>query len=125
MKGHPRAKRLKICKPMRLEMSWRTIRNSVDCGIFVKRHMETYTGTNIPQWNCGLAKESQSQVAQLIDIRLKYLTKILLSYINIHKGTIVAEMRGYVKMPKQVKESLKIDVFKRISTKVRKACFNV
>lgn len=43
--------------PVRLSMSWRTENNSCDCGVFCMRHMETYFGEEVFEWQCGLDDE--------------------------------------------------------------------
>lgn len=44
--------------PERLIMNWQTKNNGVDCGIFAGRHMETYFGGGIRNWDCKFAVES-------------------------------------------------------------------
>ncbi|KAJ0509294.1 putative Ulp1 protease family catalytic domain, papain-like cysteine peptidase superfamily [Helianthus annuus] len=119
--GHPLASELKMCKPVRLEMPWRTHYNSVDCGIFVMRHMETYKCTPIKVWLCGLLKEVEGQRGQLNDLRVKYLVKILMSDINIQKDAIVAEVRQFAKVRDEEKEALKKSRFERIKERVESA----
>ncbi|KAL8245943.1 hypothetical protein R6Q59_007159 [Mikania micrantha] len=121
MTSHPIAFTQKTCKPKRLSMPWRTLNNSVDCGVFAMRHMETFKGTSVKEWKCGLTAESDEQQRQLNDLRIKYLAKILLSDINIHKVQVVSEMRAYVNLPNDVKEKMKEGVFERIKDRVRSA----
>ncbi|CAI9259833.1 unnamed protein product [Lactuca saligna] len=47
--------------PVRLIMPWRTVYNKVDCGIFARRHMESYFREKSYKWKCGLPKEGGSQ----------------------------------------------------------------
>ncbi|KAL8256283.1 hypothetical protein R6Q59_031350 [Mikania micrantha] len=121
MTSHPIAFTMKTCKPKRLSMPWRTLNNSVDCGVFAMRHMETFKGTSVKEWKCGLTVESDEQQRQLNDLRIKYLAKILLSDISIHKSQVVSEMRAYVNLPNDVKEKMKEGVFERIKDRVRSA----
>nr|KAJ0216721.1 hypothetical protein LSAT_V11C300121420 [Lactuca sativa] len=62
----------KSIKPQRLEMSWRTVKNKVDCGVFAMRHMETYMGQPLSKWKPGLHKESAVQQTTLEKLRQKY-----------------------------------------------------
>ncbi|KAL8189147.1 hypothetical protein R6Q57_028713 [Mikania cordata] len=117
--SHPIAFTLKTCKPKRLSMPWRTLNNSADCGVFAMRHMETFKGTSVKEWKCGLTSESDKQQKQLNDLRIKYLAKILLSDINIHKGEVVSEVRAYMNLPNDVKEKMREGVFERIKHRVR------
>ncbi|KAL8265799.1 hypothetical protein R6Q59_003143 [Mikania micrantha] len=119
MTSHPNAFTLKTCKPKRLSMPWRTLNNSVDCGVFVMRHMETFKGISVKEWKYGLTAESDEQQRQLNDLRIKYLAKILLSDINIHKGEVVSEVRAYMNLPNDVKEKMREGVFERIKHRVR------
>ncbi|KAF5787718.1 putative Ulp1 protease family catalytic domain, papain-like cysteine peptidase superfamily [Helianthus annuus] len=123
MTSHPIASKLRKCEPKILEMPWRTVNNSVDCGIFVMRHMETYKCTTIKDWKpkCGLAGESEYQKTQLVDLRMKYLAKILLSDINIRKGVVISEVREYSKRPTEEREAMKANMFERITTRVNNA----
>ncbi|KAL8225970.1 hypothetical protein R6Q57_018527 [Mikania cordata] len=61
MTSHPIAFTLKTCKPKRLSMPWRTLNNSIDCGVFAMRHMETFKDTSVKEWKCGLTSESDEQ----------------------------------------------------------------
>ncbi|KAL8245712.1 hypothetical protein R6Q59_006928 [Mikania micrantha] len=109
------------CKPKKLSMPWGTLNNSVDCEVFAMRHMETFKGTSVKEWKCGLTAESDEQQRQLNDLRIKYLAMILLSDINIHTGQVVSEMRAYVNLPNDVKEKMRKGVFERIKDRVRSA----
>nr|GMC73617.1 zinc finger BED domain-containing protein DAYSLEEPER-like [Ipomoea batatas] len=46
----------------RMQMKWRDNRNKIDCGAYLMRHMESYSGVGVNSWVCGLAK-SDSPVA--------------------------------------------------------------
>ncbi|KAM0044037.1 putative papain-like cysteine peptidase superfamily [Helianthus debilis subsp. tardiflorus] len=70
----------------RLKMSWRTVDNKVDRGIFLMRHMETFEGSSLRCWRCGFVKEVDcGQKEQLDELRCKYATKILLHYLNARR----------------------------------------
>ncbi|KAL8208499.1 hypothetical protein R6Q57_007911 [Mikania cordata] len=88
-------------------MPWRTLNNSVDCGVFAMRLMKTFKGTSVKEWKYGLIDESDEQRRQLNDMRTKYLAKILLSDINIHKGQVISKVRAYVNLPNDVKEKMR------------------
>ncbi|KAJ0789797.1 putative papain-like cysteine peptidase superfamily [Helianthus annuus] len=45
---HPKiASQIRNTQPVRLELPWQTLYNGIDCGIFLMRHMETYTGNRV------------------------------------------------------------------------------
>ncbi|KAL8233571.1 hypothetical protein R6Q59_019671 [Mikania micrantha] len=66
MASHPIAFTLKTCKTKRLEMPWRTLNISVDCGVFAMRHMDTFKGTSEKEWKCGLTTSLMSSKDNLM-----------------------------------------------------------
>ncbi|KAL4566970.1 hypothetical protein LXL04_022540 [Taraxacum kok-saghyz] len=94
---HKSASQLENVEPQRLKMNWRTRGNSNDCGVFCMRHMETYMGDSSSNWTCGLHKESMTQQQEIDYLRLKYLTKILLSDINQLRKKIIAQTEKFAK----------------------------
>ena len=59
----------------RLEMPWRNSENKNDCGIYSMRHMETYFGEGIEEWDSGLvAKNNKDQMSIL---RVRYTCTII------------------------------------------------
>ena len=75
--NHHKAVAIGRVKPVRLEFSWQTRYNCVDCGVFLMRHMEIYKGLN--KMEDGLAPEGVAQQEQLNELRRKYATKIMLA----------------------------------------------
>ncbi|KAH6838021.1 hypothetical protein C2S53_009581 [Perilla frutescens var. hirtella] len=71
-----------------LKMAWRNETNEIDCGIYVMRHMETYKGGSLRQWNSGLMYNNDKQMRYL---RAKYCAAILSADSNIHKDRIIAQ----------------------------------
>lgn len=39
-----------------IQMPWRDRKNVWDCGIYLMKHMESYHGQPVKQWNVGLKK---------------------------------------------------------------------
>ena len=104
----------------RLLMSWRTEENSIDCGIFLMRHMETYMGyTSAKNWRCGLKDEGPEQQAQINELRKKYLSKILRSDVNINRSLVLNELDEYRRLPSDVKENLMKNRFLRIQDRLK------
>nr|KAJ0203039.1 hypothetical protein LSAT_V11C500295170 [Lactuca sativa] len=89
--NHPRANAIskESIKPQRLEMSWRTVKNKVDCGVFAMRHMETYMGQPLLKWKPGLHKESAVQQTTLEKLRQRYAHIMLTSEINMLKAKVL------------------------------------
>ncbi|KAL8196809.1 hypothetical protein R6Q57_024463 [Mikania cordata] len=103
MTSHPIVFTPKTCNPKRLSMRWRTLKNFVYYGVFAMCQVETFKGTNVKEWKCGLTTESDEQQRQLNDLRIKYLAKIPLSDINLHKCEVVSKVRAYVNFHNDVK----------------------
>nr|KAJ0211403.1 hypothetical protein LSAT_V11C400220140 [Lactuca sativa] len=95
--NHKSASTLEGVEPKRVNMNWCTRDNHVDCGIFCMCHMETYMGDKTVNWTCGLPKESKQQQSVLNDLRIKYLTKILLSDANTYRSKIIAQTAKFAK----------------------------
>lgn len=62
------------------------------------RHMETYKGGPLAQWDCGLEKEGADQLLQIRKLRKRYCLKILLSEVNIMKPEVVNLIAQYQRM---------------------------
>ncbi|KAJ0735016.1 hypothetical protein HanPI659440_Chr11g0427151 [Helianthus annuus] len=82
------------------------------------RHMEYFKGETANNWKCGLGEESQNQVYELNDLRLKYLAKILLSDINSHKEFVLDEVRRFKALDLASRIKLMKDAYKRINKRV-------
>ncbi|KVH87401.1 hypothetical protein Ccrd_025370, partial [Cynara cardunculus var. scolymus] len=66
-----------------IKTRWQFRENTVDPGVMLMRHMETFFGGDVMKWECGLYKESTKQKRQLKDLRTKYCSKMLLNDENI------------------------------------------
>nr|KAJ0193984.1 hypothetical protein LSAT_V11C800443470 [Lactuca sativa] len=97
--NHPRANAIskESIKPQRLEMSWRTVKNKVDCGVFAMIHMETYMGQPLSKWKPGLHKESAVQQTTLEKLRQRYAHIMLTSEINMLKAKVLDLAEKYQK----------------------------
>ncbi|PWA75281.1 ulp1 protease family, C-terminal catalytic domain-containing protein [Artemisia annua] len=103
-KNHPKFQIMRFCKPSILKMSWRTRRNENDYGIFAMRHMETYNGQKVEEWNSGFSNEGEGQQGQLKTLRRKYAAKMLLSDENIHRKKIITESIEFLSLPAEHKQ---------------------
>ncbi|KAL4555483.1 hypothetical protein LXL04_038103 [Taraxacum kok-saghyz] len=103
---HPKRSTMKRMRPVKFTRSWMTKRNYTHCGIFLMRHMETYKGEDIDDWDVDLADEgddSDKQQIQLDDLRRKYVTKILTSDLNKLKPNVYNYIPQYDKLPLEKK----------------------
>nr|GEY45169.1 hypothetical protein [Tanacetum cinerariifolium] len=97
---HPKAEAIKKAKIKRMKMSWRTTRNSTDCGVFTMLHMESYIGAE-GEWKCGLAKESKKQNEQLNSLRSKFAAKIILSEFNLLREKFMKLVHAFEQKTKE------------------------
>ncbi|PWA99075.1 ulp1 protease family, C-terminal catalytic domain-containing protein [Artemisia annua] len=97
--NHHKAVAIGRVKPVRLEFSWPTRYNCIDCGVFLMRHMEIYKG--LKKMEDGLPPEGASQQEQLNELRRKYATKILLADINKHKEALRRKVHVFDKLTKE------------------------
>nr|GMD57236.1 zinc finger BED domain-containing protein RICESLEEPER 2-like [Ipomoea batatas] len=67
----------------RMQMAWRDSRNKIDCGVFLMRHMETYLGQRISNWDCGLIK---GDTLKLHKLRMRYMKELSIFEFSIHKS---------------------------------------
>ncbi|KAJ0668989.1 putative Ulp1 protease family catalytic domain, papain-like cysteine peptidase superfamily [Helianthus annuus] len=105
LKPTPAIEELGTSEIERKEMDWRTENNSVDCGVFTMRHMETYKGEKTP-WVTGFVKEDEvnnRQNSQLHLLRHKYLSKIILSDHNVHREQVIKKANAFDKRPNKEK----------------------
>ncbi|VFQ95891.1 unnamed protein product [Cuscuta campestris] len=80
-----RVEKLKTQEPKRLQLAWRDSTAVFDYGVITMWHMETYTGQELKQWECGLKKGDERAVNAL---RTKYCAAIVESDINEVKDKI-------------------------------------
>jgi len=121
--GHPAAAKVSKSRLVRLEMPWRTLSNVVDCGVFLMRHMETFKGSSLKEWEqeCGLLNEvddegmlTGKQQQQLDVLRRKYLAKILLSEQNLSRNVVLQRVREFSLLTDDVKKNMKETAVDRI-----------
>ncbi|VFQ64057.1 unnamed protein product [Cuscuta campestris] len=80
-----RVEKLKAQEPKRLQLAWRDSTDVFDYGVITMRHMETYTGQALKQWDCGLKKGDEKAVNALWT---KYCAAIVKSDVNEVKDKI-------------------------------------
>ncbi|XP_017250717.2 uncharacterized protein LOC108221347 [Daucus carota subsp. sativus] len=87
--------------PVMVEMAWQTNANSVDCGIFVMRHMESFMGQPWNGWRTGLDIESVKQRGQLEDLRKMYCHDILTNALNEKRDKVIKKAQEYLTSQKK------------------------
>ena len=68
------------------------------------RHMETYKGEKMEKWDASLEMESESLQEQINELRWKYVTKMLLSDMNLLKEYVEGKMDSYVNIPEHIRK---------------------
>ncbi|KAI3779370.1 hypothetical protein L2E82_09086 [Cichorium intybus] len=106
--NHKKANHIKCAKPMSGCMKWKTKYNSIDCGVILMRHIETYKGEDLDKWDIGFEpeyKDNDDQQNQLDEMRKKYVTKILTWDLNVVKPSIYTMLGSYDRLSDADKES--------------------
>lgn len=80
--NHPKASDVKDKKTTIMKLKWGTKKNEVDCGVFLMMHMENYNGEPASKWNLGFPTEEEGQTMDLIKMRVKFATKMLMHEVN-------------------------------------------
>nr|GEZ49272.1 ulp1 protease family, C-terminal catalytic domain-containing protein [Tanacetum cinerariifolium] len=92
---HPRAKDVLNKKPTILRPKWGTKENDIDCDIFLMMHMEHYNGETAKNWNLEFPKEDEGNRLDIIKMRVRLATKILIHEINIHQEKLSTEAQEF------------------------------
>ncbi|MFS8022263.1 hypothetical protein Hanom_Chr16g01437401 [Helianthus anomalus] len=77
--------------PHRLDFEWKTDNNTMDCGVVVMRHMDTWFGITIEKWDSGFLLDHTTKKACLTHLRKKYAVQLITSKVNKHRKRIMAE----------------------------------
>nr|GMC82520.1 uncharacterized protein LOC109168900 [Ipomoea batatas] len=83
-------------EPKIMQMPWRDVNNKIDCGVYLMRHMETYTSQVVSAWDCGLVKGEYSMLQKL---RIKYMNELVLSDYNLHRSSNLARAHQSISGP--------------------------
>ncbi|PWA43796.1 ulp1 protease family, C-terminal catalytic domain-containing protein [Artemisia annua] len=83
---HPKASDVRDKKTTIMKLKWGTKNNEVDCGVFLMMHMENYNGETATKWNLGFPTEEENQTIELIKMRVKHTTKMLMHEVNKNRA---------------------------------------
>ncbi|MFS7908118.1 putative papain-like cysteine peptidase superfamily [Helianthus anomalus] len=86
---HPKCLEFEQVIPKRLEIEWATVGNSVDCGVFAMRHMETWFGETDLKWDDGFPLAHTQKKSSLTRLRKKYACKIVCSDVNKRRNEVM------------------------------------
>lgn len=93
-------------------MPWRNDTNKNDCGVYAMRHMETYMGQKMKDWNPGLRKNGLKQLRYM---RAKYSAALLSYEMNDHREDNIAVANDHYKFAR----SDEVDVEKMLEIYVK------
>ncbi|KAI7730002.1 hypothetical protein M8C21_024636, partial [Ambrosia artemisiifolia] len=98
--GHPNIYKIVATVPYRLELSYATVDNVKDCGVFLMRHMETWMGITEERWHCGFPNDKKKQKTKLSLLRKRYAARIMSSDANVERDRIFEEAYELEKLKK-------------------------
>ncbi|MFS7979541.1 hypothetical protein Hanom_Chr10g00928911 [Helianthus anomalus] len=75
----------------RLEIEWAIVGNTVDCGVFAMRHMETWFRETDLKWDSGFPLAHTPKKACLTRLREKYVVNIVCSHANTLRNAVMGE----------------------------------
>ncbi|PWA37056.1 hypothetical protein CTI12_AA594850 [Artemisia annua] len=111
---HPKASDVRDKKTTIMKLKWGTKNNEVDCGVFVMMHMENYNGETATKWNLGFPIEEENQTIDLIKMRVKYATKMLMHEVNKNREMMSENAHQFARQytdkdekQKMIKENIK------------------
>lgn len=93
------------------KLKWQTESNKVDCAVFAMRHMECFDGGPISKFDIGFVKESQQQKAQLMRLRKKYVTKILMSDLNKIMKKFLADAKDFESIEPTTRDAILYEAY--------------
>lgn len=74
-----KAARVRNMSVKRLQMPWRDAVNTRDCGVFLMRHMESFQGQLVAEWDCGFVK---GDIQFLLQLRKEYIHTLSTHRLN-------------------------------------------
>ncbi|PWA54501.1 ulp1 protease family, C-terminal catalytic domain-containing protein [Artemisia annua] len=111
---HPKASDVRDKKTTIMKLKWGTKNNEVDCGVFVMMHMENYNGETATKWNLGFPTEEENQTIDLIKMRIKYATKMLMHEVYKNRAMMSEKAHQFAReyidkdeKQKMIKENIK------------------
>ena len=87
LKANQKAAEVRKCKTHVVAMPWRKNDPSVETGVYIMRHMETYFGGRDKDWQCGF---SANGTKNLEIYRMKVANALLSSTHNSERDTNVS-----------------------------------
>ncbi|KAL8227233.1 hypothetical protein R6Q57_017065, partial [Mikania cordata] len=89
---HPKTDEIHATPVQKLHIPWATKTNTVDCVVFVMRHMEKFMGMR-EQFNCGFSTNGKKKKNLLNLLRKRFVLHLLRSEVNVLRDVILLETR--------------------------------
>nr|GLL39698.1 uncharacterized protein LOC109155623 isoform X3 [Ipomoea trifida] len=87
-----RARQLRNMRLIRMQMPCGDTICNADSGVFAMRHIESFTGQDHSNWQCGL---QTGNAHQIINLRKRIMHNILLAEINLHTQPVTNRVAQY------------------------------
>lgn len=78
-----------------MRMKWRDSSNKIDCGVFLLRHMETYEGQLLEEWQAGIPTCVKNQEKVLNRLRVEFCAKILTHNVNQLREKVIEDAKKW------------------------------
>ncbi|XP_057802154.1 uncharacterized protein LOC131017418 [Salvia miltiorrhiza] len=76
-----------------VKMKWADRKNTIDTGVYLMRHLETFMGDGSPSWKCGMSSSSPRLIGRL---RVRYCARILdCEYNDAREGVLKGASEHY------------------------------
>nr|KAJ0185923.1 hypothetical protein LSAT_V11C900485000 [Lactuca sativa] len=115
---HPNAEAFSHVPRQIPQLTWSTVNNTTDCGIFTMRHMETFMGGNIRDFKTGFKSDSLAQDNQLSRLQVIYICKIINLDYNLLKDSIFHQVAEFQKLTASNQNQLLKDAATRIHARL-------
>ncbi|MFS7918633.1 hypothetical protein Hanom_Chr03g00203411 [Helianthus anomalus] len=84
---HPAKDQIAAAKIKRCDINWATPAHPMDSAVFLMQHMQKFNGINVP-FECGFSSRWKKKQKQILSLRKKFATRMLLSDVNLVKAKV-------------------------------------
>ncbi|KAI3722650.1 hypothetical protein L2E82_33692 [Cichorium intybus] len=92
--------------PRRVLVHWQETHATLDNGVFLMRHMETYVGQEDNNWTDGLGKQESKRDKRLFNLRILYIVRLAMHEININRRKLQEQVSEFGKIDFATRDSL-------------------
>ncbi|XP_035843888.1 uncharacterized protein LOC118490386 [Helianthus annuus] len=84
---HPLKDKIAPAKIKRCDIHWATSAHPMDSAVFLMHHMQNFNGIS-KHFECGFSSNWKQKQKQILTLRKKFATRILLCDVNVMKGKV-------------------------------------